>query len=267
MKIAFIAPPKLTEYIAPFGTALMGLAHQILEDDADSFNLCELLATLGRSRYLIVDNSMMELGQSMDLSDVIGAAWRVGADEIILPDVFQDRQGTLDLIDESFGSLIESGFTRSADPWACLMAVPQGRSQEEWLECYDEIFKMHVPSHIQTIGVPKSLAKDDPEGRIQTLQAVQNRWPDRTTRHAWHLLGVWNHSFGPTTWSMGEPIEIAKLFPWVRSVDTSLPVYGSLGFSERPPEWNDMTFDSVGPAGIVRVVQSCLYVRERLEGV
>lgn len=244
----------------------MGLAHQILGDDTDSHDHCVQLVSLSSSRYLIVDNSMMELGHSMKLADVIDAAWRVDADEIILPDVFQDRRGTLDLIDESFGSLIESGFTRrTAIDKPDLMAVPQGSTLDEWLECYDEIYNLYVPMHVQTIGVPKSLAMDDPEGRIRALQAIQDRWPNRISQHAWHLLGVWNHASEPELWSMGEPIEIARLFPWVRSVDTSLPVYGSLGYPERPPVWNSMTLDSVGSSRIAYVVQYCLYVRHKLE--
>lgn len=264
MKVAFIAPPYLAEYIAPFGTILMGLAHQILQDDTDGHDHCVHLAALSSSRYLIVDNSLMELGQSVNPSDMVDAAWRVGADEIVLPDAFQDRQGTLDLIDESLGSLAGMALGRRADLAVDLMAVPQGTSSDEWLECYDRIYNLYVPSHVQTIGVPKSLARDDPEGRIRTLRAIQDRWPDRIAKHAWHLLGVWNHCH-TRDWSMGEPVEIAKLFPWVRSVDTSLPIYSSLGFSERPPEWDSTTFDDIGPAGVAKIVQSCLYVRQELE--
>ena len=42
--------------------------------------------------YKILDNSLIELGGSVSLERVIDAATHIGADEIILPDVFQKHK-------------------------------------------------------------------------------------------------------------------------------------------------------------------------------
>ena len=45
--------------------------------------------------YKILDNSLIELGGAVDLERVVKAAEYIGADEIILPDVFQDGSATI----------------------------------------------------------------------------------------------------------------------------------------------------------------------------
>jgi hypothetical protein len=248
MDIAFIAPPKLTEYICPLGTSLMGLAHLTNVDTS----YAEQLGSLSHSRHLTIDNSLMELGTSVSIDDLLLAAIRTAADEVILPDVFQGCGATLRGLREILPIFdLTTGYPRSK-----FMAVPQGRTISEWLYCYDTIYNEFVlTGHVQTIGVPKILATyDQTFGRICALQSIAINWPERIDEHEWHLLGVWN--FGPD--SMDEPSVIAKKFPWVRSVDTSLPVYFGLDFNERPDIWNDIAFEDLSTARFRKIVDQCL---------
>ena len=131
--------------------------------------------------YKILDNSLIELGGAVDVERVVKAATYIGADEIILPDVFQNGSETLKAVDDALKKLNEMYPNRS---WPFkLQAVAQGRDADEWIECYMELIKN---PDVDVIGIPKVLAKMDPKGRPYFVNEVCALG---IKEH--HLLGMW----------------------------------------------------------------------------
>lgn len=131
--------------------------------------------------YKILDNSLIELGGAVDILRVIEAAEKIQADEIILPDVFQDGAGTLEAVDRALDT-IDSMF-RGKCPFK-LMAVAQGKDYTEWYECYEKFLDC---DEIDVIGIPKVCAKMLPGGRPEVMRTARCNLLAKPH----HLLGLW----------------------------------------------------------------------------
>lgn len=156
--------------------------------------------------YKILDNSLIELGGAVDLQRVLDAAEQIGADEIILPDVFQKGPETIEAVNKALSELNDR-YTNRKWPYK-LMAVAQGRNEKEWLRCYNML--MDNPD-IDVIGIPKVLAKMHPQGRPHFVNSfcVLKSKPH-------HLLGLW-YSFSE--------LSLYHNYEEIRSCDTVLTGY------------------------------------------
>jgi hypothetical protein len=176
--------------------------------------------------YKILDNSLIELGGSVDLKRILTAAEAIGADEIILPDVFQKGPETIEVVNASLDVIKE--IYSDGCPFK-LMAVAQGRDEEEWYECYKTL--LNNP-YIDVISIPKVLAKMHPQGRPHFV----NEFCD-VRRKPHHLLGLW--------YSIHELNEY-KLFDDIRSCDTVLFGYmAKYGLSRQGTRPDGYTVDLV----------------------
>lgn len=155
--------------------------------------------------YKILDNSLIELGGAVDLDRVLAAAEKIGADEIILPDVFCKGPETLDAVADALTMI--HGIYPDGCPFK-LMAVAQGRDEEEWYTCYKAL--MQNP-YIDVVGIPKVLAKMHPQGRPHFVNELCN-----LGYKPHHLLGLW--------YSMTELNEYERLCD-IRSCDSVLMGY------------------------------------------
>ena len=156
--------------------------------------------------YKILDNSLIELGGAVDLERVLAAAEKIGANEIILPDVFQKGPETAEAVRAAIKYMQDKWPNRD---WPYkLMAVAQGRDEEEWYECYQELLEM---PDVDVIGIPKVLAKMHPGGRPHFVNELCN-----LGRKPHHLLGLW--------YSITELQEYRDL-GMIRSCDTVLLGY------------------------------------------
>ena len=169
--------------------------------------------------YKILDNSLIELGGAVDLERVLNAAKVINADEIILPDVFQDGPATVKAVRESLQYLTDKWPNRD---WPFkLMAVAQGATIEEWHTCYQELLAM---PDVDVIGIPKVLAKMHPQGRPYFVNELCN-----LRRKPHHLLGLW--------YSVSEFADYRDL-NLIRSCDTVLlgfmAKYGMSSIGVRP---------------------------------
>jgi hypothetical protein len=260
MDIAFIAPPRLTMIVSSAGSILMGLAHLVLEDERYRTSLRTLAneEAFGGPRALIVDNSLMENGASLSLEDVVRAGGMVGADEIVLPDAFQDRDATLELLERNIPRVRRM---READGMS-LMLVPQGRTLNEWLSCFGEIHTRYIEPELEerggtrySIGIPKVVSTYDCSGRglgrRQALSRIEDAGMNSLLR--FHLLGIWSDA--------GEVEYVAKAYPWVRSCDTSLPVYKGMGFERRPEKWERLELRDLTKTQFLNVIYECYEIR------
>lgn len=131
--------------------------------------------------YKILDNSLIELGGAVNLQRVLDAAAHIDADEIILPDVFQNGPETIKAVEAAIAELLTI-YPAGKFPYK-LMAVAHGKDEKEWYECYESLLKNNF---IDVIGIPKVLAKKHPQGRPHFV----NEYCDLDYKPH-HLLGLW----------------------------------------------------------------------------
>lgn len=195
----------------------MALAHLVGKDMEYTKHFKELNKL---TNYVILDNSVIENAQQT-IESVCRKADEIGAQEIILIDKFKDMAGTLD---SSFESLT---FVRTFFPHLKVMAVPQGETMDQWMECAAEMLDWNI----DTLGIPKVLTSIG--GRDARLHALQLLKPIIDAHRATgknidiHLLGCWE---SPLELTMIAQAEKQKLIPEVRGCDSAIAyVYSKAG--------------------------------------
>lgn len=128
--------------------------------------------------YVILDNGVIETGKPANIESLLECADIIHADEIILPDVYQENERTLAYVDNSL-SYLQRNYG-GVIPYK-IMAVAQGITQEEIKKCIDLYDRC---PNIDVIGIPKHLALL-PGGR----PSFEPLWQD--TSKEIHLLGIW----------------------------------------------------------------------------
>lgn len=131
--------------------------------------------------YKILDNSLIELGGSVNLDRLLYAASLIDANEVILPDVFQDCSGTLEAVE--YALVVIDRIYQGKPPFK-LMAVAQGNTWAEWDRCYTHLISY---PEVDVIGIPKVCAKMLPGGRPEVMRRSGCRLQEKDH----HLLGVW----------------------------------------------------------------------------
>lgn len=177
-----------------------------------------------RGDYLIMDNGADEsvVGQGERVEAVLLCAKRVRAQEIVLPDVQEDRhateRNTLEAIDwlRTYDGRI--AYNTAGRPR--LMLVPQGKDLNEWGQCCDKLIHAvrglmaSVEGPPPVIAVAKQYDRIFSEGRLtglRYLETIKDKEEDI------HLLGYPRGVYDV-------PL-IEDTFPgMVRSVDSAKPV-------------------------------------------
>lgn len=217
MKLASIVPMKNVEHTFD-GDYAMLLAH--LKDYYPKEHR--------RNCYVIMDNSLIELGGAVDVETVYNAAKECGADEFILPDVFQDSDATIQKVIKSIGWL----YTNEHIHEMRLMAVCQGSTISDFIDCFRALEQ--IPE-IHCIGIPKVAATLMEGGR----PALEPLW--QGSPKAIHLLGCWQNLSELTKY---------KNLAAIRSCDTCIPALLSVhniwsAWSDRPEKTIDLINDEI----------------------
>lgn len=170
-------------------------------------------------KFIIMDNGLIE-NDPRPLSELATKAGQLGASEMVMTDVFMDKEKTLAAIHDGFSQLDPKTAPR-------LMLVAQGKSIEEWVSCAQEIIRDH--GHFEyTIGVPKVLTTfGGRDGRLVAIQQLLEVCP--VARHCtFHLLGCWTT---PLEVTMIDKMVISNdRWPRIRGVDSAIPfVYARAG--------------------------------------
>lgn len=174
MKAASIVPVKYLHMIRD-DEYHMCLAHLIGKDKEYTDFYKEIGSTKGK--YLIMDNGVIE-GNPRPIEEIVQKAIMVGADEIVLPDVFRDMNATLEL---SYAAL---QYVKMDFPQLKVMVVPQGNSLDEWMTCAMAMLDWDI----DCIGIPKVLVHlGGRDGRLEVLERLGHRLRGLEI----HLLGCW----------------------------------------------------------------------------
>lgn len=160
--------------------------------------------------YIIVDNGAAE-GQPVTDDELLRAAANYGANEIVVPDVMQNGYETAERALRFFRDNDFSTWQQGTR----FMLVGQGTTLTEVARCFDRLIAIASTCNVAyTLGVPRHLLTtlDDRFARHKILGLIASDYGDRNV----HLLGT--NSIFPN-----EIRRIAEDFPWVRSVDSSMP--------------------------------------------
>lgn len=186
-------------HIVPVGVKPTGDFHMMLLHLCNNKQYTDVYAEA--SGYKVLDNSVVELGNALSIEALCSEAVRLGVNEIILPDSLGNGPET---VVKALQSLRYITDTYGFKPPFKIMAVAQGSSEPEWLQCYLELSKL--PIHV--IGIPKRVEIFMPRLSLcEHLEGIR----DKSKEH--HLLGV-----------PGNPIEIwhANRLEYIRSVDSCI---------------------------------------------
>lgn len=197
MKAATIVPTAYLDMVRE-DDYHMCLAHLIGEDEEYTAFYKEMGSMAGK--YLIMDNGVIE-GNPRPIEEIVRKALMVGADEVVLPDVFRDMEATLNLSYEALR------YVKLDFPQLKVMVVPQGNTIEEWMDCAMAMLDWDI----DCIGIPKVLVHlGGRDGRLDVLERLGNRLRGLEI----HLLGCWQ-----------TPLEILYIDRHVKS-ERILPVRG-----------------------------------------
>jgi hypothetical protein len=204
----------------------MCLAHLIEEDDRYTEfyrGQCKY-----KDKYVIMDNGVIE-GDPRPIEEIVKKALNLGVNEIILPDAYQDMSKTLD---QSYAALryVKDNFPLK------LMAVPQGKTIEEWLECAEIMLEWEI----DCLGIPKMLTSlGGRDARMAVLRTLGKKLRGMEI----HLLGCWQT---PLEITLIESAVKNEIICPVRGVDSAIPfVFAKAGIlldSDDRPQDTHITF-------------------------
>ena len=146
----------------------------------------------------------------MRMDELIPIIDMIGCQEMVLPDKIYDAEATVRLS----GAAIRK--VQKELPGLKLMAVPHGKSMEEWKACVYAMLLWDV----STIGISKFIAPKIFPSRVGALLTVPRLIEGNKEIHLLGYTGV-----------KGEIVEIEKCFPGrIRGVDSSIPtLYAQIG--------------------------------------
>ena len=214
-RFAFIAPLPLMQswrkWKLRHDNYWLLLAHKILEDPTgwgEYFAGSDAFST-PLSQFVMMDNSLIELGYPLPSKELAEAAQIVSADALVLPDVMYDGLGTTELAIEAARRIRESGELSAA---VGLMAVVQGHSYEEIGRCALDI-KAALEDDLRYWCVPRCLT-NDPElrSRVVVCKWLRSKWPEMPI----HLLGFSDN--------LSDDFRCAQM-DGVMGIDSAMPIW------------------------------------------
>ncbi len=206
-KIATIVPIAHLPMIAEHNR-FMALVHLLDDHLYNAF----YKARVDEGKWVILDNSTVELGEPYPMEKYIPAAIRLGASEILLPDWLFDKDRTLEEADAGIDLARTVGYEGR------LMGVPQGATQEEWLDCLRQMLRMDIAS----IGISRRYWPEKfGMSRLMACYAVREVAYEEGygSMLGIHLLGA----------GLPAEMEVAPCLrlEWVIGVDSAMPSYFS----------------------------------------
>ena len=175
--------------------------------------------------FVILDNSLIELGEAASLHKVLEAAKMINPSEIVLPDVFTDSEKTLIAVDDALEQLGNMNIDQDFQ----LQAVAHGRNKTEWKKCWDGLNE--IP-YIDCVAIPKVTSNTFGSRKWAVDYALSHNSADKQI----HLLGIWSTARELRMYSS----EQRKL---IRGVDTSIAIHCAADFRSfyrgelTKPEW------------------------------
>jgi hypothetical protein len=184
--VAVIASTPHLADLSTSGSIDMALTHLVLTNPAHA---AYFAARSHSGVRVVLDNSAYELeestGQGMTAETVMRAAHLIQPAVVICRDMLYDGQGTIEYTRQF---LAKAAYLAEPHQFA-YMAVPQGRTRNEWLDCYARLAELPGVDMIglSKLSVPRCFAAPVAEARLDCLAALTSR--DDVPPLPLHLLG------------------------------------------------------------------------------
>lgn len=163
-----------------FGDYHLLLAHDVVKHPNDYGFLFNSPLAYTRNRVVILDNSVVELGQAVDLNMILEAAKIVRPTCTVLPDVMLDANATMDSCLKALPVWAQAFFSEGLEP--SFMMLPQGKTFEEWIMCAEEFINYDC---ITWWGIPRNVVAQDIGTRIGLPSILKALNPKRKI----HMFG------------------------------------------------------------------------------
>ncbi len=205
-----VAPPEYLHLLKREG--LLGNYHLLLAHDvAARPHLYEGLFT--EDDFIIMDNSLIELGIPVNSSVMSAACKVVPVTCAVLPDYMKNKVRTLESAREALVEWTRRGIDKLVSDG--FMAVPQGSTPSEILECSEDLAIMAMDYPINYWGVGKYIGETFGSRRAFVQELTKN------SKALVHLLGFTNHLADDVTCSQ---------IDGVIGIDSAVPVrLGNVG--------------------------------------
>lgn len=202
-----VAPPQLLRGLRAFGDGIIGTYHLLLAHDVVA-KASEYEGLLPKSSFVIMDNSMIELGRPVEPKVLAEACRIVRPNLIVLPDVYGDGDETARL---SIGMAKEwAGILPIGSGW---MAVPHGKTYEDITDC---AYKLQDGiSALAGWGIGRTVHRDMGTRKMM-VNFLGGLMPKAApNRVCVHLLGFSS--------SLQDDYECSQL-PEVKGIDSNVPL-------------------------------------------
>lgn len=220
------------------------LAHDILDKPEDYKEVYGKVRAKYPDSFLILDNSIVELGKAMGIKDLIAASKVLEPDCVVVPDVMGDgaatRENAVKFHRQYITTLYEE-YGENGPEVPALMGVLQGDNVDDAMETLAVFYALPM---IEYIGIPRILVKMH-GSRMPTLCAIQRSPAFVKTRRSfgsfqgYHLLGFSDDIL--------DDVACARM-PWVQGIDSAVPIRAGLRGIKvdlSNSEWSEL----VGPRG------------------
>lgn len=233
------------------GSYSYGLAHEALKSEVYRDRLREIAKS---DRYLILDNGADETKIGMSGDPYYDLITDIQPNEIIAPDVLGKAEETREGF-EKFWPWFEEYKTQAELNVPKLMAVVQGKTEQEWL---DQAMMWLRDDRVDVIGIPYDInfEVEGAEGVVSDDEHLSYKWGVRRfilvnklfneineeTEKEFHLLGM-------STLTEFATYRESGLDKFIRSTDTTAPFAAALDgyvwekFDSGPKNWKSLNFD------------------------
>lgn len=233
MKFAPVCPIHVYEYLYQLGPECIGdyfllLAHDVL---ANQQRYADFFKQLAKERpiTIIMDNSVIELGNACDKKTLLEAAATVDATCLAIPDVLCDGSATFERAREFLGSFSATELNLLSHG---LMYIPQGHDLADFSFCLNKGLD-EFGYAIQWIGIPRNVTgRIIPSRKHLTgmVWGATQRISVGRPKPKIHLLGFCDNA--------QDDIETAVLWNgYVEGIDSAVPLrLGTQGVHLMQPE-------------------------------
>lgn len=182
------------------------LAHEVLKDPERWSAFFEGRRQGGHIDFIIMDNSLWELGHPLPAPDLVKAVEVVKANTLVLPDKLSDRNTTVRMSTEGYKELSDV-----LPSYSSFLVVAQGESVQESVACVADIVAGDMLGKIKFISAPR-IFTERYGSRAELVKALRNEFPELLV----HLLGFSN--------DMADDFLVAET-AGVLGIDSATPIW------------------------------------------